>query len=76
MFFATRSSFASRRHAVFSGWAAFLLACVCSGGGTAFAVTLPPTVVVTATRIETPLSEVIAPTLVIDRDTIERSGRQ
>ena len=74
MFFAIRFSFVSRRHAASSGWAASLLACMCSAGGTAFAVTLPPTVVVTATRIETPLSEVIAPTLVIDRDTIERSG--
>jgi vitamin B12 transporter len=34
---------------------------------------LAPTVVVTATRVPTPIAEVLAPVLVIDRGTIERS---
>lgn len=35
---------------------------------------LPATVVVTATRVPTPLEEVLAPVIVVDRDTIERSA--
>jgi vitamin B12 transporter len=34
----------------------------------------PATVVVTATRVPAPLEEVLAPVIVIDRDTIERSA--
>ena len=45
-----------------------------AGAGPALAEeSLDPPVVVTATRVPTPLAEVLAPVIVIDRDTIERS---
>jgi vitamin B12 transporter len=52
-----------------------LAAVACAATGPALAANdPPPTVIVTASRIEVPLSEVVAPVIVIDRDTIERSG--
>jgi vitamin B12 transporter len=60
-----------------SGWLA-LAATTAAFASTARAETLPPPataeVVVTATRVPTPLDEVLAPVVVIDRATIERSN--
>ncbi|HET9695153.1 MAG TPA: TonB-dependent receptor [Steroidobacteraceae bacterium] len=56
------------------GTAAVALALiVCIAAQAAEQPTLP-TVVVTATRVAVPLEEVLAPVIVIDRDTIERSA--
>ena len=53
--------------------AAFALA-ACVAPAQAAEEPLVPTVVVTATRVAVPLEEVLAPVVVIDRETIERSA--
>jgi vitamin B12 transporter len=57
-----------------AGAVALTLASFAAHGVAQAAVDPRNTVVVTASRIETPLAEVIAPTVVIDRETIARSG--
>jgi len=56
-----------------SGLALSGLAACCVAPAVAGSV-IDPDIVVTATRVPTPIDEVIAPVLVIDRETIERSA--